>query len=41
MCPCTKFQIIWRTSDFGTKLAQKSMNDENFDKINVKIVISI
>ena len=39
--PCTKFQLIWRTSDFGTKLAQKNMNDKNFEKIMVKIVISI
>ena len=21
--PCTKFQLIWRTSDFGTKFTQK------------------
>ena len=23
MCPCTKFQSIWKTSYFETKLAQK------------------
>ena len=23
MCPCIKLQFIWRTSDFGTKFAQK------------------
>ena len=38
---CTKFQLIWRTSDFGTKFAQKNMNDKNFEKINIKIEISI
>ena len=25
MYPRTKFQSIWRTSDFGTKFAQKNM----------------
>ena len=23
MCPCTKFQLIWKTSNFGTKYAPK------------------
>ena len=32
MYPCTKFQLIWRTSVFGTKLAEKNMNDNNFEK---------
>ena len=41
MYPRTKFQLIWRTSDFGTKLAQKNLNDKHFEKINIKIVISI
>ena len=41
MCPCTKFQLIWRTSDFGTKFSPKNMSDKNFGKINIKIVISI
>ena len=41
MYPCSKFQLIWRTSGFGTKLAQKNMNDKHFEKINIKIVISI
>ena len=36
MYPFTKFQTILRTSDFGTKFAQKNMNDKNFEKINVK-----
>ena len=37
MYPCTNFQLIWRTSDFGTKFAQKNMNDKNFEKINIKL----
>ena len=41
MYRCTKFQLIWRTSDFGTKFAPKNMNEWNFEKINVKIVITI
>ena len=24
MYPCTKFQLIFRTSDFGTKFAEKT-----------------
>ena len=39
MYPCTKFQLNWRTSHFGTKFAQK--NDKNFEKINIKIITSI
>ena len=41
MYPCTKFQLIWKTSDFGTKFDSKNMNDNNFEKINFKIEISI
>ena len=41
MYPCTKFQLIWKISDFGTKFAAKNMNDKHFEKINIKIVISI
>ena len=41
MYPCTKFQLIWRTSDFGRKLAEENMNDGDFEKINIEIVISI
>ena len=41
MYPCTKFQSIWRTSDLGTKLPQKVMNDKKIEKINIKIVTSI
>ena len=37
----TKFQSIWKTSNFGTNFAQKNMTDKNFEKINMKIVISI
>ena len=41
MCPCTKFHLIWRTSDFGTKFAQKDMNDKNFEKRNIKFEMRI
>ena len=41
MFSCIKFQLIWRTSDFAAKLVRKIMNDEHFEKINIKIVISI
>ena len=40
-CPCIKFQSIWRTLDFGTKFVQKNMTDKNFEKRNIKIVISM
>ena len=40
MYPCPKFQSIWITSDFGTKLPKTIMKNRNFEKINVKIVIS-
>ena len=41
MYPCTKFQLIWRTSDFETKFAPKNMNDKNLRKINIKSEIEI
>ena len=41
MYACTKFQLIWRTSDFWTKFAQKNLIKKNFEKVNIKIVISI
>ena len=41
MYPCTKFQLIWRTSDFGTKFAQKNVNNKNFGKINIKFEMRI
>ena len=41
MYPGTKFQLIWRTSDFGTKFARKTVNDNNFGKINIKFEIRI
>ena len=41
MYPSTKFQSIKRTSDFETKFAQKNRTDKNFEKINIKIVISV
>ena len=34
MYPCTKFPLISRTSDFGTKFVQKNMHDRNFGKNN-------
>ena len=36
MYPCTNFQLIWGTSDFGTTFAQKNMNGKKFEKINIK-----
>ena len=41
MYACPKFQLMWRTSDLGTKFIQRIMNDKNFVKISIKIVISI
>ena len=38
---CAKFQLIWRTSDFGTKFAQKNMNDKSFEKIKIKFEVRI
>ena len=36
-----RFQSTGTTSDFGTKFAQNYMNDNTFEKINIKIIISI
>ena len=36
-----KFQSVRATSGFGTKFVQNYMNDKTFEKINIKIVISI
>ena len=41
MHPRTKFQIIWKTSDFGTKFTPKNMTDKNFEKKNIKFEIKI
>ena len=41
MYPFTKLQLIWKTSDFGTKFAQKNMSDKKFEKINIKFEIKI
>ena len=41
MYRCTKFLLIWRTSDFEIKFAHENMNEKNFEKINVKIVTSM
>ena len=40
MCPCIEFQSIWRTLDF-TQICPKNMNNKNFEKLNMKIEISI
>ena len=32
MCPCIKFQSIWKTSNIGTKFVRKNMADKNFDE---------
>ena len=32
MYRCTKCQLIWRTSDFGTKFSPKNMTDKTFEK---------
>ena len=37
MYACNKFQLIWTTSDFWTKFAEKDIDDKNFEKINIKI----
>ena len=36
MYPCIKFQLTWRTLDFGTKFAPKNMSEK---KKNLKIDI--
>ena len=40
MCPCTKFHSVWKT-DFGTKFSQNYMNENFFEKINIKIIKNI
>ena len=37
----TRFQSTGTALDFGTKFVQNYMNDKTFEKINIKIVISI
>ena len=41
MYPCTKFQSIWKTSNFGTKFIQENMSDKYFEKISIKFEIKI
>ena len=41
MYPFMKFQSTLRTSASWMKFSPKNMNEKNFEKINVKIVISI
>ena len=35
MYPGTKFQLTWRTSDFGTKFAQKIMSEKKLKKLTL------
>ena len=37
----TRFRSTETTSDFGTKFVHNYMNGKTFEKINIKIVISI
>ena len=38
----TKIHLIWQTSVFvGSNFHKENMNDENFEKINIKIEINI
>ena len=30
MYACTKFQLIWATSDFGIKIAKKNIDEKSF-----------
>ena len=41
MGPCTKFQLIWRTYDFGTKFAKNNVSDKNSGKVNIKLEMRI
>ena len=41
MYHCTKFELIWTPSDFGTKFAQTNKNDKKFEKTNLKFEIRI
>ena len=36
-----RFQLIRRTSDFGTKISQNYINDKTSEKTNIETVISI
>ena len=36
MYPGIKFQLTWRTSDFGTKFAPKNMSENKIKKINIE-----
>ena len=37
----TRFWSTGTASDFGTKFAQNYLNDKTFEKINIKIAVSI
>ena len=36
-----KFHSFCKTLDYGIKFAQKNLTNKNFEKINIKIIISI
>ena len=36
MYPGIKFQLTWRTSDFGTKFAPKNMSKKKIKKIKIE-----
>ena len=37
----TRFQSIEIASDIGTEFSQNYMNEKTFEKVNIKIVISV
>ena len=37
----TKFYTVWRTSDSETDISPKKLTDKDFEKANIKIVISM
>ena len=41
MYPGIKFQLTWRTSDFGTKFAPKNMRENFLKKINIEFETKI
>ena len=40
MCPCIKFQSIWRTLDFA-QTCLKLNELQNFEKLKIEIIISM
>ena len=41
MYPCIKFQLTWRTSDFGNKFAPKNMSEKKNKKNNIEFETKI